>query len=243
LRYIQFSLLQAPMTSGGTLAAESRCYAAIVARMLELRQALRLERAYNYKTLTANTTSWRWGTAELQNNLLVFQYLQQHPGTPPEKLPGVLLWASSPFEFVSAAWDAVHQSGLVTLLAREEIEANSFLYSILRKLNHVQFKSSLAVADAERYGLVDADPSRLSPAEIAAEIPLTQAALAADYLRGISLLDLEGAFPDLPATLTSKELRQMRHAPQYPTSEVLAPAMTITMERMKAAGYVEAQPY
>jgi hypothetical protein len=32
------------------------------------------------------------------------------------------------------------------------------------------------------------------------DIQLTQAALAADYLRGISLLDLEGAFPDFPAT-------------------------------------------
>jgi hypothetical protein len=211
-------------------------------QLAELRQALRLERENNYKILTENTTSWRWGTAELQNNLLVFQYLLQHPGIPQEQLPGVLLWATSPFEFVSAAWDAAHQSGLVGLLSREEIEANSFLYSILKKLNDIQLKSALAVEDAERYDLVDADPSHLSPAEIATEIQLTQAALAADYLRGISLLDLEGAFPDFPATLTSKELRQMRHAPQQPASAPPNPARALTMERMKAAGYVESKP-
>jgi hypothetical protein len=211
-------------------------------QLAELRQALRLEREDNYKILTANTTSWRWGTAELQNNLLVFQYLQQHPGTPQEKLPGVLLWATSPFEFVSAAWDAAHQSGLVALLPREEIEANSFLYSILKEINDIQLKSALAVEEAERYDLVDADSSHLSPAEIAAEIQLTQAALAADWLRGISLLDLRGAFPDFPATLTSKELRQMRHQPQQPTTELMAPARALTMERMKAAGYVDSKP-
>ena len=51
-------------------------------QIAETRQALRLEREDNYKTLVANTTAWRWGITELQNNLLVFQYLQQHPGTP-----------------------------------------------------------------------------------------------------------------------------------------------------------------
>ena len=182
------------------------------------------------------------GIAELQNNLLVFQYLQQHPGTPQEKLPGVLLWWTAPFEFTSAVWDAAHQSGLVTLLSREEIEANSFLYFILKNLNDIQLKSAFAVEDAERYDLIDADPSHLSPAEIAAEIQLTQAALAADFLRGISLLNLTEAFADFPATLMSKELRQMRHAPLQPTSAAPNPARALTMERLEAAGYVDKKP-
>lgn len=208
----------------------------------ELRQALRLEREDNYKTLTANAATWRWGTAELENNLLVFQYLQQHPGTPQEKLPGVLVWATSPFEFSSAAWDAAHQSGLVALLSPGETEANSSLYSILKKVNDIQYESARAIEEAERYDLVDADPSHLSPAEITTEIQLTQNALTVDYLRGISLLDLVGAFPDFPAALTSKELSQVRHKPQQPTSELLSPARALTMERLKAAGYVGSKP-
>jgi hypothetical protein len=208
----------------------------------ELRQALRLEREDNYKTLVMNTTAWRWGTAELENNLLVFQYLQDHPGTPQEKLPGVLLWATSLFEFNSAAWDAAHQSGLIALLPREEIEANSSLYFILKRVNEFQLESARALEEAERYDLVDADPSHLSPVQINAEIQLTQAALTLDFFRGVSLLNLVGAFPDFPATLTSNELRQMRHQPQQPTTELLAPARAVTMERLKAAGYIESKP-
>jgi hypothetical protein len=208
----------------------------------EMRQALRLERQGNYETLAANTVAWRWGTAELENNLLVFQYLQQHPGTAQEKLPGVLLWATSNYEFSSAAWDAIQQSGSVTLLPREEIEANSTLHSILKKVNDVQFESARAIEEAERYDLSDADPSHLSPAQVDTEIQLTQAALTMVYLRGALLRNLQAAFPDFPATLTAQELRKIRHAPPQPTTELLAPARAITMERLKAAGYVDSKP-
>lgn len=67
----------------------------------ELRRALRLEHENNFKTLAANIAAWRWGTAELQNNLMIFRYLQQHPGIPEEKLPGMLLWKTSNFSFHS----------------------------------------------------------------------------------------------------------------------------------------------
>lgn len=208
----------------------------------ELRRVLRLERENNYEILAANATAWRWGTAELENNLLVFEYLQQHPGTSQEKLPGVLLWNTSNFEFGSAAWDAAHQSGLVSLLPSEEIQANSSLYSILKKVNDVQFEAARAIEEAERYDLSDADPSHLSAAQVETEIQLTQAALTTTYLRGALLRNLQEAFPDFPATLTHKELREIRHAPQQSTSELLAPARSLTMERMRAAGYVESKP-
>jgi hypothetical protein len=208
----------------------------------ELRRALRLERRENHAVFTENAAAWRWGTAELQNNLLVFQYLQQHPGTPQEKLPGTLLWNTSNYVFDSAAWDAAHQSSLVSLLPPEEIQANGSLYLILKNMNDVQSAAARAIIEAERYDLSDADPSHLSPAQIETEIQLTQAALTTTYLRGIDLLNLQAAFPDFPATLTSKELRQIRHAAQQSTSELLSPARALTMERLKAAGYIESKP-
>ena len=64
----------------------------------------------------------------------------------------------------------------------------------------------------------------LSAAQIEAEIQLTQAALTSIYLRGALLRNLQDAFPDFPAALTAQELRQIRHAPQQATSELLAPA-------------------
>jgi hypothetical protein len=206
----------------------------------EMGRALRLERESNHKIFTANTDAWRWGIAELQNNLLVFQYLREHPGTSQEKLPGVLLWKTNNFEFSSAAWDAIHQSGLVALLPREEIEENSGAYSFLKKLNDVQFESARAIQEAERYNLSDADPSHLSPAQVDTEIQLTQAALTSVFLRGVLLQNLQQAFPDFPATLTAQELLEIRHAPQ-PDTELLAPARALTMDRMKAAGYVDSK--
>lgn len=210
--------------------------------LAETRQALRLEREGNYKILAENTTAWRWGTAELQNNLLVLQYLQQHPGTPQEKLPGILLWKSSSYPFGSVVWDAVRQSGVIALMPREEIEANSNLYFVLQKVNEVQYESARAVNDARRYDLSDADPSHLSPMQVANEIELTQAALSAQFLCGSLLRNLVETFPDFPATVTSDELNHIRHPPDLPTTELLRAARALTMERMKAAGYVYSNP-
>jgi hypothetical protein len=60
-----------------------------------------------------------------------------------------------------------------------------------------------------------------------------------ESLRGALLLNLVENFPDFPATLTLDELNQIRHPPDPQTTELLAPARALTMERMKAAGYVE----
>jgi len=207
--------------------------------LTETRRALRQEREGNYKTLSGNTTAWRWATAQLQNNLLVLQYLQQHPGTPQEKLPGVLLWQTSNYPFGSAVWDAARQSGVIALMPREEIEANSALYFFFQKVNDIQYEGARAIIEARRYDLSDADPSHLSLTQVATEIELTETALAAQLLRGTLLLNLVQAFPDFPATVTLEELRQIHHSPDRPTTELLRAARALTMERMKAAGYVD----
>lgn len=211
-------------------------------QVIETREALRLERESNHETLAGNQAAWRWGIAELQNNLLVFQYLQRHPGTPQEKLPGVLLWASSDYQFASAVWDATEKSGVVALLPREEIEADSTLYFFLRRVNDLGYETARAIKEAERYDLSDVDPSHLNPAQIDTEIELTQAALTAQFLRGALLLNLVQAFPDFPASVTPEELRRIRNPPDQVTAELLGPARALTMERLKAAGYPDQRP-
>jgi hypothetical protein len=208
----------------------------------ELRQALRLERQENYSVLVNETKFWRWGTAELQNNLMIFQYLQQHPGTPQENLPGVLHWSISNENFRSAVWEAAHQTGAIALLPREEIEADGGMYFYFEKLNGQNFEVARALLAAEHYDLSDSNPSHLSPAQIATEIELTQAALTAHSIGGNLLRNLVDAFPDFPATLTRAELHQMRHEPDAQAKALLAPARALTMERLKAAGYVDPDP-
>ena len=208
----------------------------------ELRQALRLERQENYSVLSNETKYWRWGTAELQNNLMIFEYLQQHPGTPQEKLPGVLQWATSSDQFNSAVWDAAHQSGVVALLPREEIETISFLYFYVDKMNQQNFLVARALLAAEHYDFSDSDPSHLSPAQVAAEIELTQTALTEQFIRGSLLRNLVQSCPDFPATVTLEELRRVRHQSDAQTKELLGPARALTMDRLKAAGYVDPEP-
>jgi hypothetical protein len=208
----------------------------------ELRRALRVERQENYQTLNNETKFWRWGTVELQNNLMIFQYIQQHPGIPQEKLPGVLQWSIGNDQFISAAWNAAHQGGAITLLPRDEIEADSVVYFYFEKVNQQIFEVARALIEAERYNLSDSDPTHLSPAQVAAEIELTQAALSAQVLCGNLLRNLAQNAPDFPATVTDKELHQIRHEPEEQTKELLGPARALTMERLKAAGYVDPEP-
>jgi hypothetical protein len=203
--------------------------------LADTRRALRLEREENYKTLTAQTIAWRREIAELQNNLLVLQYLQQHPGTPQEKLPGVLLWRFSSLQFATAVWDAAHASGVVALMPREEIEDNTELYIFLRNEVDASLQTALAINQAQRYNLMDSDPSHLSPAEVATEIDLTQAAMTKLFLHGALLGNLSEAFPDFPSTVTRAELGSIRHTPDAHTAEILAPARALTEGRLKAA--------
>ena len=211
-------------------------------QLAELRRALQLEREDNYKTSDANITAWRWGAAELENNLLVFQYLQRHPGTPQQELPGILLWYTTSYPFSSAVWDAAHQSGVAALPPQEEIETNSELYTTLHVINEIQYETGRAIMQAERYSFADADPSHLDPAQIAIEIELTEQALTTQFIRGTTLLNLAHGFQGFPASVTSEELRQIRHPPDQPTTELLGAARAATMQRMKAAGYVDPKP-
>ncbi len=208
-------------------------------RLAETREALRLERDSNYKTLADNTTAWRLVIAELQNNLLVLHYLQQHPGTPQEKLPGVLIWTASNYGFASVVWEATRQSGVLALMPRDEIEAYSSLYFFLQKVDDVEYEGARAIVEAQRYQLSDADPSHLSAAQLASEIELTQAALTVQYIRGTLMLNLVQSFPDFPATATLEELKQIHHPPDKPTTELLRAAQALTTERIKAASHVD----
>jgi hypothetical protein len=208
-------------------------------QLADTRNALRSEREENYQVLAHNTQFWRWGVAELQNNLLVFQFLKQHPDSPQEKLPGIIIWGNVTDNFKTAAWEAAHQSGAIALMSREEIEVNAALYYTLQALIDSNLEAWRAINDGARYTLYDSDPSHLSAAQVAGEIELTLKALSIQYTRGILMQNVVANYPDFPGTLTQEELRQLRHPPDQQTKQLLGPAYALTMGRLKAAGYVD----
>ena len=203
----------------------------------EVREELRREREANKDSFKSETTHWRWETAELENNLMVLAYLQKHPGTPDEKLPGSLVWFHASASSTQAAWDASKTSGVTSLMNREEVEQYEDTYNQLRKIDDARSLAYDAMNDASRYELTDSRLSQLSPAQIGETTTLTQIALTKHWLEGVALENTARKFKDFPASITSDELSQVRNRKNV-AEGMKDPAFALTISRMKAAGYV-----
>jgi len=208
-------------------------------QLSHIREALHMERQENHAEIAYQSAYWRQTTAELQNNLLVFHYLEQHPGTSSDKLPGILLWDASYVAISSAVWDAAHQNGAIALIPRNEIEEDALAYRYLEREYDTALEVYRAVLESRRFILDDPDPSHLTPAQIAMEIDLTQVALTKQFLLGRYLASLTHDFPDFPASLNNKELMQIIHTPDRPMDELLGRARSLSMERVRASGFVD----
>jgi hypothetical protein len=202
----------------------------------ETRELLRNEREDNRQALTRATKSFRVVSVELQNNLQVLSYLQQHPGTPDEKLPGALLWLWGGPVYESAAWEAAQSSGVTSLMPREEVSESAKLYAQLRRIDDSSRETWLAITDAERYNLIDSRLSRLTPAQINEITTLTQIAMTKHFINGFDLENLSLNFKDFPPSITITELFQLRHNPTQ--AELMQnPAYLQTFSRLKAVGF------
>jgi hypothetical protein len=203
----------------------------------EVREELRGEREANKKSFTSETTHWRWETAELENNLMVLAYLQKHPGTQDEKLPGSLVWFHASAPSTQAAWDAAKNSGVTSLMHREEVEQYEDTYNQLKRIDDTRSLAYDTMNDATRYELTDNRLSHLSPAQIGEITTLTQIALTKHWLEGVALENTARKFKDFPPSITSDELSQVRSRKNV-AEGMKDPSFALTISRMKAAGYV-----
>jgi hypothetical protein len=203
----------------------------------EVREELQGEREANKNSLASETTHWRWETAELENNLTVLAYLQKHPGTPDEKLPGSLVWFHESASPSQAVWEAAKTSGVTSLMSREEVEQYEDTYNQLKKIDDARSLAWDAMNDASRYELTDNLLSHLSPAQIGEITTLTQIALTRHWLEGVALENTARKFKDFPPSITSDELSQVRNRKNV-AAAMKDPAFAMTISRMKAAGYV-----
>jgi hypothetical protein len=203
----------------------------------EVREELRGEREANKDSFRSETTHWRWETAELENNLMVLAYLQKHPGTPDEKLPGSLVWFHESTSPSQAVWDAARNSGVTSLMNREEVEQYEDTYNQLKRIDDARSLTYDAMNDASRYELTDSRLSHLSTAQIGETTTLTQIALTKHWLEGVALENTARKFKDFPPSITSDELSQVRNRKNV-AEGMKDPAFALTISRMKAAGYV-----
>jgi hypothetical protein len=203
----------------------------------KMREELQGEREANKKSFTSETTNWRWETAELENHLMVLDYLQKHPGTPDEKLPGDLVWFHASSTPSRDVWDAAKTSGVTSLMHREEVEQYEDTYNQLKRIDDARSLAYDAMNDASRYELTDGRLSHLSPAQIGETTTLTQIALTKHWLEGVALENTARKFKDFPPSITSDELSQVRNRKNV-SDGMKDPSFALTISRMKAAGYV-----
>jgi hypothetical protein len=199
----------------------------------ETREALARERETNRTKFANRCRYWHINTAVLQNNLLVVRYLQEHPGTPQEKLPGVLEWRHVNVGFDSSAWSGAQTSGVLPLMPQEEATRDASLYNHLQDVESSNQTWQLLLS-SHQFAISDPDPSHLSPAQIASEIDLLQKALVVEFDQAVKLYNLPKIAPDFPACVTRDDLDKIY---QVPDPQSTAGPHAETEKRLRAAGW------
>jgi hypothetical protein len=201
-------------------------------QVAEAREALNQELAYNIKLFKQTTQDTRWETAEYKNNVLVFEYLQQHPGTPQQSLPGILMWTHGDNRYRYAAWETAQQSGITALMPQEIVAQAATMYHDLHHAEDMAEEEFSAGHDAEAYIYQDYNPSHLTPAEVTREIELMRTVLMWHYRYVLALALIAQRDPGFTGGPTSADERQLTNPPDAQTQELLAPARALTLSRL-----------
>jgi hypothetical protein len=193
------------------------------------RSALRIEREANRGAFAVNYINFRLQTAALQNDLRVFTFLQQHPGTPEEKLPGVPSWSSGYEIQAESAWKTMQQNNVIALMPQSEAEQDAQLYRLVEETGALAGNAAAGTTRASRYGFVDPNPSHMSSIQVAEEINLITEALGSNYVWGVFMNNFHAAFPDFKPAPTRDELRLLiGHLRSEADRKKLAAAQAIT---------------
>jgi hypothetical protein len=203
-------------------------------QVAETREQLRRESEENRARMVKYVQNHRWETALLRNNMLVLTALQQHPGTPPEKLPGILYWTMRRALFARAAWNTAQAGGVLMFMPKDEVQADENLYHSLEDITNINEEEWLALNETMRFHFKDADPSHFTSAQIAEEIDLLGKLMTKHYLQGNFLgypHTLDPAFVPGPS---DEDLALLEATPPTPPAGPFA----LTRSRVEAAGYV-----
>lgn len=104
----------------------------------EAREALAAEHRENIRRYHKNVREHLLRLANQHNDQRVLRFLLEHPGTPPEKLPGVMTFGSITIEEpVEAAWATAEHSEVASLLPPAELRGLAAEYKELERESSV----------------------------------------------------------------------------------------------------------
>jgi len=203
-------------------------------QVAETREALRNEREKNLAAFAENTKRLRRETAWLSNDIVVLSYVKEHPGTPQEKLPGVLVWGNSWAEFSTSAWTTAQTTGITAFMPQDEVALDATVYSHLDAITDTNSECWRSVSHAVSYRFFDRDPADLSPADIEHQIELTKDLISAHYRRGVEMENLSEFAHDFQPAPSLEEMNDMLGKLTPEDSRKLAAARAITDARLAA---------
>jgi hypothetical protein len=172
----------------------------------ETREALAEERQKNREIYRHHLESYLLDAAVLHNDLRVFSYLQQHPRTAPNDLPGVIVWPDHIFEPVTSAWIAAGQANVLSMMPTEEVRKNAETYFDINRALEGYNNATLAIARAAAFTSQTSDPTRLSPEKIQQQIDLIEQANALHMLFGLWLQSINRNQPDFVPAFTDRQV-------------------------------------
>jgi hypothetical protein len=127
---------------------------------------------------------------------------------------------------------------VIRLLPLEEANSDQVFYQFLQAVTDQNFAACNAINDARRFTLLDADPTHLSPQQLARTIELTEIAIEKHIQVGKNIAYISSQFPDLPASLTYDEIGKYLRSSYEDDPQGMASAHQLTMDRLRGAGYV-----
>jgi hypothetical protein len=204
-------------------------------QLRETREALARERDANRADVQLDMQHWLFAAAEFRNNLVVLQYVRQHPGTPQTALPGDLQWLQYAFHSEQAVWNAAQQNGLVRLMPIDEANRALDFYEMLAVTSQQSLDTWNADNDAHTFDLIDSDPTHLSPQQLDQAIRLTEIVLEKHIEQGYTLARVAETFPDMPQLVTYDKISALRPTPFDLSPSTMAAAHQRTSDLVNAA--------
>jgi tetratricopeptide (TPR) repeat protein len=172
----------------------------------ETRKLLKEEREANIQAYYHDVQLLYRKEANLKVNLRVFQFMQQHPGTPEEKLPGILSWGGTDSPVVEAAWLSAKQDNVLALMPRDEVEESRQLYVWLERQETDEDAYFEAMVKAGKYRYTTPDISKLSPEQIDAVIAEISECIHRWSLLAVDLDNIDKIFYDFQPGPTEADM-------------------------------------
>jgi hypothetical protein len=153
----------------------------------ETRAALHEEMQNNIALFHQNVEGHIMTMAYLHNNLRIFEYLRDHPGTPQDKLPGILYWPIFTHPPQKAAWSTAERTDVLSLMPRAEVRETTDSYAKLDYAWDAYQPVIASLTQCTTYFSQTPDISTLSPASVADEIEIIKQTMAREAVYGNTL--------------------------------------------------------